>query len=162
MFNFHDISKKLFHTKLSYEEYIASAKDVCKKYKDAENLDENYLLEDFMEEAKEALGLDKELIDSLVDDFVTQILMNIPLFKEQIILIKKDLNRYGKVNLTPLQELAHKNLGVARNLHVKNIQAILQTIRTSEDIATIEEYLEYLEACAILLRPELAYDIYTL
>jgi hypothetical protein len=158
MFNF-NISDVFDHN-YSYDGYIKNAKKICAKLiSQIEGLSEDdyeYSLSDVVDE----LGLDKELIDSLVEDYVKQILRYIPIFKEYILSLRED-KKAGKVlDYTPLRDLAHKNLGVARNLRIKDAQTILNEIRKKEDLDYLMKCVKILEACAISLKPEVAYKIY--
>ena len=156
-----NLSKKIFQNRDSLDEYIDRAKQKCEQLRDllseVEENDHIYSIET----TKEALGLDGELIDSLLEDYVAQIIRALPQFRKMIKEIRKDMKRGKKADFTSLHDLAHKNLGAARNLRIKDAQKILHFIMTNEDLDKIERCLEYLEACAILLKPEAAYEIYT-
>jgi hypothetical protein len=75
--------------------------------------------------------------------------------------IKKDISENKVPNFQPLRDLAHKNLGVARNLRIKDAQKILNNIMKEYDADIIEKYIDYLESCAILLKPKVAYEVYS-
>lgn len=156
-----NLSKKLFQNRDSLDEYIDHAKQKCEQLKgvlaNVEEDDHIYSIET----TKEALGLDGELIESLLEDYVAQIIRALPQFRQMIKEIRKDMKQGKNVDFTPLHDLAHKNLGAARNLRIKDAQKILHFIMTNEDLEKIESCLEYLEACAILLKPEAAYKIYS-
>ena len=156
-----NISKKLFQSKDSFDEYIDHARQKCKELKEnallVEEDDHIYSIET----TQEALGLDSELIDSLLEDYVVQVIKAVPQFHQMIKQLRKDIKQGRDTDFTPLHDLAHKNLGVARNLRIKDAQKILHFIMTSSDLDKIERCLEYLEACAILLKPKAAYEVYS-
>ncbi len=156
-----NLSKMIFNRYESFEEYLHRAKERCeelqKNFFEMETDDHFYS----MEIAKEELGLDDELIDSLLDDYVTQIINTLPQFRRIIKNIRSDKKKGKKPDFTSLRDLAHKNLGVARNLRIKDAQKILHFIMISDDLDAVERCLKYLEACAVLLKPKTAYKAYT-
>jgi len=107
--------------------------------------------------AVKELGLDKELIDSLVDDFVVQIIKYKPVFMMHIENLSKQASSGEMLNYQVLRDLAHKNLGVARNLRIVNAQKILKDIMVEEDFDYLYYCVEILEAYVITLRPKVAY-----
>ena len=122
-----------------------------------EFFDENYCYSDA--EAVEELGLDSELIDQLLEDYVVQIIKSSTLFQEylkNLKHLKKEHN--GELDFTEFRELVHKNLGVARNLRIKDSEQILKELMKHESLDEIEVYLGILEACAIKLKPKSAYE----
>ena len=155
-----NLSKKIFNRYESFEEYLKRAEEKCEelKHNASEFEAEDHLYS--METTKEELGLDDELIDSLLEDYVTQIINTLPQFRKIIKDIRNDIKKGKKADFTPLRDLAHKNLGVARNLRIKDAQKILYSIMKKDDLDGAERCLEYLEACAILLKPEVAYKAY--
>jgi len=151
---FNNLSQKLSKKSLSFEDYLQKAQERCVELNlesiTISDCDHNYSMKD----AQEELGLDDDLIDSLIEDFVVQIISNISLFK-------KYLNQSKETqDLTIFRELAHKNLGVARNLRIKDMQKILKEMMGKDDPEEILKYIDYLEACAIILKPETAYEAY--
>ncbi len=110
------------------------------------------------EEAIEELGLDKELIHQLVEDYVVQILTSITQFEDFIEQLNSETTSNESPNYTPLQELAHKNLGVARNLRIKDAEQLLSTMMKKEDLKYLNLCLKILKSCAIKLNPERAYN----
>jgi chemotaxis methyl-accepting protein methylase len=162
MFSINSITKKLLlHKHKSFDEYIEEIKSKCKELE--EELDE-FSLEDYRysyEDAKEELGLDSELIDSLLDDYVKQILNTTPKFRYIIKKLQHDAKSGEKIDFTQFRDLTHKNLGVARNLRIKDAQKILSQMMKSDNLNTILKYISLLEMCAVLLKPKIAYEIYT-
>jgi len=108
-------------------------------------------------EAIEELGLDSELIDQLVEDYVIQIIKSGDYFREYLSELTKEEADLIELNFTPFRELAHKNLGVARNLRIKDSEKILATLMKSDDLAKLDECLSLLESCVIKLKPMSAY-----
>jgi len=158
MFTLQDISRKFLQKQDTMQEYLHKAQEKCMEIPDNlvgfEPEDHEYAIE----VTKEELGLDDELINTLLEDYVTQILKNIPQFRAMVKKLKKS---FSEEKLTELRDLAHKNLGVARNLRIKDAQKILQRVMREDDLERIELFLDYLEACAIKLKPETAYKMYT-
>lgn len=109
-------------------------------------------------EAIEELGLDDELIDQLVEDYVVQILTSISQFEEIIDVLQEQASANKKLDFTPLKELAHKNLGVARNLRIKDAEKLLYDLMKKEDLQDLKSSLKVLESCAIKLKPVCAYN----
>lgn len=155
-----NLSKKIFSRYESFEEYLKRAQQKCEELKNnaSEFEAEDHLYS--METTKEELGLDDELIDSLLEDYVAQIIKTLPQFRKIIKNIRNDIRRGKEADFTPLRDLAHKNLGVARNLRIKDAQKILHSIMKNDDLDGVERCLEYLEACAVLLKPKAAYQAY--
>jgi len=113
-------------------------------------LDYRYTPDDAIAE----LGLDLDLVNHLVEDYVVQIVKSNMTFLGYI----KDLESTRNMNYTPLRELAHKNLGVARNLRIYDAQILLEKIMKEDDLDIIFLYLEGLFACATILRPQHAFN----
>jgi hypothetical protein len=113
------------------------------------------------EEAVEELGLDDELVHHLVEDYVAQILKSVYIFAD-LLLALKIAKKEGKVlNYLPLRELSHKNLGVARNLRIKDAEKLLFELMKKDDLEYLELCVQALQACAIKLKPTCAYNTLT-
>ncbi len=108
--------------------------------------------------AVEELGIEHELVMQLLDDYVAQTIKAIVQFQEYIDVLQNSQNSHEKLDYTHFKELAHKNLGVARNLRIKDAELLLEELMKQEDIEYLIECLEALKACAIRLSPECAYD----
>jgi len=108
-------------------------------------------------EAVEELGIDSELVQQLVEEYVKQIVKSTTLFKKYLETLKEQNSKKDLLDFTPFRELVHKNLGVARNLRIKDSEQILKELMTYESLDEIEVYLSILEACAIKLKPLSAY-----
>ena len=109
-------------------------------------------------QAIEELGLDEELINELVADYVSQIIKSLVEFEIKLDNLQKSKNNnQTDLDYTPFRELAHKNLGVARNLRIKNAEILLYEMMKEEDLAYLMLCLEALEVSTIKLNTEVAY-----
>ena len=109
-------------------------------------------------QAIEELGLDEELINELVADYVSQIIKSLVEFEIKLNNLQKSKNNnQTDLDYTPFRELAHKNLGVARNLRIKNAEILLYEMMKEEDLAYLMLCLEALEVSTIKLNTEVAY-----
>lgn len=108
--------------------------------------------------AVDELGLDDDLIHQLVEDYVIQIIKSKTIFLEYLERLKKSNSRDEKLDYTDFRELAHKNLGVARNLRIRDAEKFLQELMTKDDLAYLELCLEALIVCAVKLKPKCAYE----
>ena len=70
-------------------------------------------------EAVEELGLDEEMISHLIEDYVSQIIKAIVQFEHMIYKLQNQKDAKKELDFSEIRDLAHKNLGVARNLRVK-------------------------------------------
>lgn len=104
-------------------------------------------------EAINELGLDDELINQLVEDYVIQILKTAPLFAQHLHKLHEEKQFNNLLDYQPLRELAHKNLGVARNLRIKDGEALLHELMTKDDLEYLDRCLTALKACAVRLKP---------
>jgi len=140
------------------EDTVKNAVEVCKnilgsKLSHLEILDYSYKTQEAMEE----LGLDDELVHELVEDYVVQIIKASLQFQKQIqeLRLAKDENK--ELDYTPLRELAHKNLGVARNLRIHDARTLLSEMMSHDDLDYLEDCVVALRACSIKLKPVCAY-----
>ena len=108
--------------------------------------------------AVEELGLDDELINKLTEDYVAQIIRSEVLFLQYLNKLKEQKKHHEKLDYTSFRELAHKNLGVARNLRIEDGKKLLQELMVEDDLEHLETCLKALVACAVKLKPKLAYD----
>jgi len=113
-------------------------------------------------EARQELGLDDELIHQLVEDYVAQIIKASVQFEKYLanMTLLNENNTF--CDYTPLRELVHKNLGVARNLRIKDAEILLYEMMIKEDLKYLGNCLQVLKACAIKLKPECAYNTFQL
>ncbi len=109
-------------------------------------------------EAVAELGLDADMIEQLVNDYVAQIIKAILQFDEYMEKLQESQDKALVLDYTPFRELAHKNLGVARNLRIKDAEILLYELMKKDDLEYLLACLEALKVCAIKLRPQCAYD----
>ena len=107
-------------------------------------------------EAVEELGLDDELIEQLVEDYITQILKDIIEFEILIYKLQALKASSKELDFVALRELAHKNLGVARNLRIKDAIVLLGELMKKDDLDYLLECIKTLHACAVRLKPSYA------
>ncbi|MDY0117073.1 MAG: hypothetical protein RBR59_05825 [Sulfurimonadaceae bacterium] len=157
------MNQEINNQKLSKQEEIAlllqDAETECKHLRDKTEC--VFDLCDYIYTTQEAiseLGLDDELIHQLVEDYVEQVLKTKQLFSYYITELDNARENHKPLDFIPLRELAHKNLGVARNLRIKDGQSILEKMMHEENIDCLRYYLKALEVCAIKLKPEVAYN----
>lgn len=108
-------------------------------------------------EAVEELGLDEDLVDHLIKDYVAQIIKSVVMFEEYIYALQEAQDAKKELDYTPLRDLAHKNLGVARNLRIKDAEILLKDLMHEDDLQHLFKCIEVLRACAIRLKPMHAY-----
>ncbi len=148
--------------KLSKSEHIQNllykSYKVCKKISTKEPvLSSIYEYVHFVDEAIEELGVEEEIIHQLIEDYVVQIITTQTTFEEYLGDLEELKLQNKELDYTPFRELAHKNLGVARNLRIKDAEKILTELMKKEDISYLKYCLEALVACAIRLKPSRAY-----
>jgi hypothetical protein len=110
------------------------------------------------QEAVAELGLDEEMVEQLVDDYVAQIIKAIIQFDEYMEKLQDSEANQTELDYTLFRDLAHKNLGVARNLRIKDAEVLLYELMKKDDLDYLLTCLEALKVCAIKLRPQCAYD----
>ncbi|MFT7860231.1 MAG: hypothetical protein ABXS93_04765 [Sulfurimonas sp.] len=108
--------------------------------------------------AMEELGLDEELVEQLVEDYVEQIIKSVLQFEEYLTKLLDSQANKEALDYIPFRELAHKNLGVARNLRIEDAQVLLYELMKKDDLDYLVSCLEALKYCAIKLKPKRAYD----
>jgi HPt (histidine-containing phosphotransfer) domain-containing protein len=156
-----------FNKELSKEQevlnFLDKAIEVCKKAKESDlSLFDMCDYKYSTEEAVNELGLDEDLVHQLVEDYVRQILRSKELFIYHLQELKKSFQESKELEFTNFRELVHKNLGVARNLRIKDAQKILEEMMKLESLDSLTLSIEALEACAIKLKPLCAFDTVTL
>lgn len=109
-------------------------------------------------EAVAELGIDKELVQQLVEDYVVQIIKAVIQFNIYLEKLQDNQDEKKELDYTLFRELAHKNLGVARNLRIKDAEILLYELMKKDDIEYLLACLEALKVCAIKLKPKCAYD----
>ena len=114
------------------------------------------------DEAMQELGLDEDLVNELVEDYVAQIIKALLQFEDELKKVQEIKEKGLIPDFTTFTELVHKNLGVARNLRIKDAQLILSEMMHSRDLVYLGSCLDALEASAIRLKPLRAYKTYKL
>lgn len=114
------------------------------------------------DEAVEELGLDLELVNQLIEDYVRQILNTSTIFIDLIDKLQNDNLNNKTLDYTNLRELSHRNLGVARNLRIEDARKLLYRMMKNDDLDYIYKCLEALIASAIILKPKCAFNTLTL
>lgn len=110
------------------------------------------------DEAMRELGVSSELIHQLVEDYVIQILKTETHFLAYIKELKSNQNENKELDYIKFRELVHKNLGVARNLRIKDAEVILEAMMKNDDLEYLTLCLEALRAHAIKLKPTCAHN----
>lgn len=110
-------------------------------------------------EAVEELSLDEDTVYQLVEDYIIQILKSKIIFYEYIHELKIDELENRVLDYTNIRNLAHKNLGVVRNLRIKDAEKLLKTIMSEEDLDYLRLCVKALEISAVKLNPLCAYEI---
>jgi len=108
--------------------------------------------------AIEELGLDLELINQLLEDYVRQILTAKETFIKYIKQLQENKSNNIKLHYKELRELSHKNLGVARNLRILDAEVILNRLMIDDDVTHMLDYIDALIASVVILKPECAYN----
>lgn len=116
----------------------------------------NYSYE--IEEAVMELSLEKEIVLQLIEDYVIQILKSKIAFYASIHKLKKDVLEDKVLDYTDIRNLAHKNLGVVRNLRIKDAQKILEEMMVEDNLDYLRLYAKALEISAVKLNPLCAYE----
>lgn len=123
------------------------------------NLDSSQIL-DYKyttDEAEKEMGLEADLVNELVEDYVIQIIKSKTQFLQYIQTLQTAKEKSIEPDYTMLRELSHKNLGVAKNLRIKDAIHILNELMKKDDLAYLTLCVKILEACAIRLNPKCAY-----
>ena len=111
---------------------------------------------DYIYEADEALlelGVLEELIQELLEDYVEQVLRTYTEFEVCLSELWEESLFTQKLEFEKLRELAHKNLGVAKNLRIRDAVILLEEIKRAEDLKYINDCLDLLLSCTIRLKP---------
>lgn len=130
---------------------VEHAKKVCSKF-----FSQEYNYND--QEAMDELGLDDELIHQLVEDYVAQIIKYITTFERLVYDLQNAKDAKQELDYTQLRELAHKNLGVARNLRIKDGEIVLFDLMKKDDLEYLFFCVEALQASVVCLKPACAFN----
>jgi hypothetical protein len=137
---------------------VEVAREVCKNLLSSKLSHLNMLEYKYTSKAAvEELGIDDELVHELVEDYVAQIIKATLQFQRYILVLRQSQHEHITLDFTPLRDLAHKNLGVARNLRILDAQAILSEMMQCDDLDYLDICVEALRACSVQLNPECAY-----
>lgn len=104
------------------------------------------------------LDLDEDLVDQLLEDYVAQIIKAVTQFKAMLYTLQSERDAKQTLSYTELRELAHKNLGVVRNLRIEDAIVLLDDLMKKDDLEHLFICIETLRACAIILKPAYAYN----
>ncbi len=103
------------------------------------------------------LDLDKDVINELIEDYVKQIISEEVRFINILNKLKHDKVNGNELDYKELRELAHKNLGVARNLRIVDAEAFLTILMKEDNLDYLQQSLSALILSAIILKPSVAY-----
>jgi len=157
------LNKLKFFVKSSHEQSVGQLLHDAKK---ACGMLEKGLLQDLdiydykydISIAVRELGLDKELVAQLVDDYVAQVIKSVVQFEDYLTTLHDSQENHDDLDYKAFRELAHKNLGVARNLRIKDAEILLYELMKKDNLDYLLACLEALKACAVKLSPKYAYD----
>jgi HPt (histidine-containing phosphotransfer) domain-containing protein len=149
--------------------YLRESKDANSLYLDAYKRYQELLVSELQhlhidkyryspKEAVEELGLDEELVSQLVNDFVVQVIHSIAQFEEYLKNLQNSYDKEEVLDYTPFRELAHKNLGVARNLRIKDAQVLLNELMKADNLSYLFICLEAVKLSVICLNAKCAYN----
>jgi len=108
--------------------------------------------------AVEELGLEKDLVIQLIEDYIIQILKSKLSFYNYIQELKQSQLDGKDLDFENIRNLAHKNLGVARNLRIEDAQKLLSVLLKDDDLDYMRVCAKALEVTAIKLNPLCAYE----
>ncbi len=109
-------------------------------------------------EAVVELNLDEIVIRQLIEDYIIQILKSKITFYKYIQELKQAELDNIDLDYTKVRDLAHKNLGVVRNLRIKDAKKILEVIMEEDDLDHLRLCVKALEISAVKLHPLCAYE----
>lgn len=153
-----DKNQKQKETELrnSIEDLLLSGSSfVAKNFEQLTIVDYNYKID----EAVRELFLDENVIRQLIEDYIIQILKSKINFYRYIDELKEDKVNNRTLDYANIRNLAHKNLGVARNLHIQDAEKLLKEMMNKEDLDYLKLCAKALEISAIKLNPLFAYEI---
>jgi len=159
-FNFFKKQETINIATNSIESMQESAFKVCRKLTSHEL--SNLQIKDYKYNTAEAvveLGLDEDMVRELLGDYVRQILRTISQFDQYLEELHSSQDRHLQMDFTPFRELAHKNLGVARNLRIKDAEVLLGELMKKDDLSYLLACIEALNVCAIKLDPKTAFEV---
>jgi hypothetical protein len=106
------------------------------------------------------LGLEEELIAQLIEDYISQVFSSYKAFNTILEdMIKADKEHLDEC-LIELKNLAHKNIGVAKNLRIQDAQILLvELMNNCTDVKYLKKCIDALMSCAFKLNPTYAFDV---
>ena len=131
-------------------EFVRKAKRIYDSF-----FDEKYKYD--ISEAVESLGVDEELIHQLIEDYITQVIKSVVQFEEMLFEMQSRKDAKQEIDYKPLRDLAHKNLGVARNLRIEDGVVIFNELMQKDDLEYLFSCVEVVRASVILLNPLYAF-----
>lgn len=134
---------------------LSGSSFVAKNFEQLTIVDYNYKID----EAVRELFLDENVIRQLIEDYIIQILKSKINFYRYIDELKEDKVNNRTLDYANIRNLAHKNLGVARNLHIQDAEKLLKEMMNKEDLDYLKLCAKALEISAIKLNPLFAYEI---
>jgi hypothetical protein len=111
------------------------------------------------DEAVKELCIDQETIAVILNEYIKQVFESLFIFEIMLKKLKLDSSLNKELDFTKIQELAHKNLGVARNLRIKDAEKLLTIVMHNKDLELIEICLDMLQFTTIKLDPDMAYNM---
>ncbi|WP_373070130.1 hypothetical protein [Sulfurimonas sp.] len=158
------LNKVVIDDTLSKDDNIASilklAQSVCDQVIEhkQEDFSPTYVF-DYSKPAHE-LGLEEELIAQLIEDYIYQVFNSYENFHKILDNVSTSDEQDLDEHLIELKNLAHKNLGVARNLRIEDSQILLTELMNNHtDIEYLKKCVEALMGCSFKLNPGYAYDV---
>lgn len=153
---------ELLNKSIQDEDFTAMQKKADEIYKSliATELS-NLNLEEYVYDPAQAvdeLGLDEGLVNELVEDYVAQMIKSLVQFEGYLQKLENSQSSSLKLDYTLFRELAHKNLGVARNLRIKNSEILLYELMKKDNLKYLMKCIEALKAAIIKLNPKCAYN----
>ncbi|OHE09241.1 MAG: hypothetical protein A2513_03685 [Sulfurimonas sp. RIFOXYD12_FULL_33_39] len=127
---------------------------IIKNFKHLKISDYSYKIDEAIKE----LFLDENIVCGLIEDYIIQILKSKIDFYKYIDELKEDSLNGKILDYTKIKDLAHKNLGVARNLHIEDAQILLKEIMNKENLDYLKLCAKALEISVIKLNPQFAYE----
>jgi len=112
--------------------------------------------------AVEELELDNYIIIQLLEDYIIQILKSKIVFLKYIEELEFAKLENKSLDYLKLRNLAHKNLGVARNLRIEDAQKLLTILMKEDDLEYLKICSKALEVSAVKINPLCAYETLSL
>ena len=88
----------------------------------------------------------------------SQIIKAIVQFEHMIYKLQNAKDAKKELDYTELRDLAHKNLGVARNLRIKDAVILLDDLMNKDELEYLFLCIEVLQASAVRINPKCAFN----